>query len=194
MDRIFANKRPPPKPATPAPKPATPAPKPPTPKPPTPKPATPAPTPAPAPAPKPATPAPAPVTTAQTAALLTKQFTVNSDITTILNTALDTLLTNPEYQKQQISSELQQNLQEAQLNAQTAPLQLEKAKKYYYVYTQGRQYYNTMIETQLENQATQITQQLTNKFNEEVQNAQTMNAYFSANQINAENTIELYDE
>ena len=134
------------------------------------------------------------VSAAQTQALLTKQLAANSDITNILNTAIDTLLTSPEYQRQQRTSELQQNLQSAQLNSQTAPLQLENAKKYYYVYTQGRQYYNTMIENELQSKATQITQQLTDKFNEEVQNAKTMNSYFSASQINAENTIELYEE
>ena len=62
------------------------------------------------------------ISTDQTAALLTKQLTANGDISNILNTALETVMNNPEYQKQQITSELQQNLQAAQLNEQTAPL------------------------------------------------------------------------
>ena len=79
-------------------------------------------------------------------------------------------------------------------NEQTAPLQLQNAKKYYYVYTKGRQYYNGMMEKELEGAASKLTQELTTKFNEEVQIAKTMNSYFNISEINSENTIELYED
>lgn len=134
------------------------------------------------------------VSPAQIQALLSKQLTTNGDISTLLNTALETITSNPAYKRQQITSELQQNLNDAQYNAQTAPLQLQNAKKYYYVYTKGRQYYNGMLEKELEGAASQLTQELTAKFNEEVQIAKTMNSYFNISEINSENTIELYED
>lgn len=143
---------------------------------------------------KPTTNSSSTVSASQTQALLSKQLTTNGDISKLLNTALETITSNPAYQKQQITSELQQNLNNAQYNAQTAPLQLQNAKKYYYVYTKGRQYYNGMLEKELEGAASKITQQLTNKFNEEVQIAKTMNSYFNMNEINSENTVELYED
>jgi ABC-type multidrug transport system fused ATPase/permease subunit len=130
----------------------------------------------------------------QATALLTKQLMANGDINKLLNTVLETAVCGPECQKQQISDQLKQKLDDAQYNEQTAPLRLEKAKKYYYVYTKGRPYYDRMIEKELEEKGVSITKQIAEKFNEEVQNARAMNSFFNTSQLNSENTIELYNE
>ena len=130
----------------------------------------------------------------QSTALLTKQLMANGDINKLLNTVLETAICGPECQKQQISDQLKQKLDDAQYNEQTAPLRLEKAKKYYYVYTKGRPYYDTMIEKELEEKGVSMTKQIAEKFNEEVQNARAMNSFFNTSQLNSENTIELYNE
>jgi ABC-type multidrug transport system fused ATPase/permease subunit len=130
----------------------------------------------------------------QATALLTKQLMANGDISKLLNTVLDTAVCGPECQKQQISDQLKQKLDDAQYNEQTAPLRLEKAKKYYYVYTKGRPYYDKMIEKELEEKGVSMTKQIAEKFNEEVQNARAMNSFFNTSQLNSENTIELYNE
>jgi hypothetical protein len=64
----------------------------------------------------------------QATALLTKQLMANGDISKLLNTVLETAVCGPECQKQQISDQLKQKLDDAQYNEQTAPLRLEKAK------------------------------------------------------------------
>lgn len=130
----------------------------------------------------------------QATALLSKQLMANGDINNLLNTALENAMCGPECQKQQISDQLKQKLDDATFNEQTAPLRLEKAKKYYYVYTKGRPYYDTMIEKELEERGESIVKQIAEKFNEEVQNARTMNVFFNTSQLNSENTIELYNE
>lgn len=130
----------------------------------------------------------------QATALLSKQLMANGDITKLLNTALEVAVCGPECQKQQISDQLKQKLQDAEYNEQTAPLRLEKAKKYYYVYTKGRPYYDRMIEKELEEKGESMAQKIAKMFNEEVQNARAMNAFFNTSQLNSENTIELYNE
>lgn len=130
----------------------------------------------------------------QTAALLSKQLMANGDINKLLSSAMETVMCGPECQKQQISDQLKQKLDDAQYNEQTAPLRLEKAKKYYYVYTKGRPYYDRMIEKELDERGESVVQQIAEKFKEEVQNAKAMNSFFNTSQLNSENTIELYNE
>ena len=72
-------------------------------------------------------------------------------------------------------------------------LKLEQTKKNYYVYTEGRPYYDNMLEDELTQKANKMGSLLEQNFNEELTTATTMNAYFNTALINAENTMELLD-
>ena len=112
----------------------------------------------------------------------------------MLNKTLSAISYSPERQREQITNDLEQKYLNAQTNLQTAPLQLEETKKNYYIYKNGRPYYNDMLEKELKQKAAQITQEITNKFKEETDNAYTMNAYYNTDIINSQNTKELYEE
>lgn len=126
--------------------------------------------------------------------LLGNQMNTQSQLNDILNNAMAAIQVSPEAQRQQIQSDLQQKYLNAQTKMQTAPLELEKSKKDYYVFKSGETYYNTMMENELKQKAEQITQQIENKFSEETSNAKTMNSYYNTQLINSKNTNELYEE
>jgi hypothetical protein len=126
--------------------------------------------------------------------LLTKQMTTNTQINDMLNQTLAAITVSPQQQRNQTLDSLQQKYLDAQTNLQTAPLQLEASKKNYYVYKNGETSYNNMLENELEQKANLIRQQISNKFNEETNNAHIMNSYYNTEIINSANTIELYNE
>jgi len=126
--------------------------------------------------------------------LLSKQFDIKTQMNDMLNKTLSIVAYSPERQREQITNDLEQKYLNAQTNLQTAPLQVDETKKNYYIYKNGRPYYNDMLEKELKQKATQITQQISIKFKEEADNANTMNAYYNTDLINSENTKELYDE
>jgi len=128
--------------------------------------------------------------------LLSKQLTTNSSINNLIDNATKMVMCPPgsACEKQKISDELNRRYQDAQINEQVAPLRLANAKKYYYVYTEGRARYNDMLEKELQGKSELISKQIADKFNEEIQNANIMNTYFNITQVNSENTIELYED
>jgi hypothetical protein len=128
--------------------------------------------------------------------LLSKQMSANNKFNDFLSNASKMVSCGPgsECQKQEVSSALEQKYLDAQLNVDVGPLKLQTAKKNYYIYKDGRHSYNTMIEKELTQKANTITNVITEKFNEEIENANIMNSYYNTIQKNSENTIELYDE
>ena len=126
--------------------------------------------------------------------LLGKQFDTKTQLSDMLEKTLSVISYSPEKQREQITSDLEEKYLNAQTNLQTAPIQLEETKKNYYIYKNGRPYYNDMLEKELTVKANVISQQIASKFNEETENANTMNAYYNTDIINSQNTKELYDE
>jgi hypothetical protein len=128
--------------------------------------------------------------------LLSKQMTTTDSINNLINTASQLVLCGPgsECEKQQVSVELNRRLQEAEVNEKVAPLRLANAKRHFYTYTKGQHYYDDVLEKELQEKSSLITGQIADKFNEEIQNANTMNMFFNTSQLNSENTIELYEE
>ena len=135
-----------------------------------------------------------PVNTQNINNLMAKQTNTNTQINDMLNKSLAAITVSPEAQRQQTMDNLEQTYLAAQTNLQTAPVQLETSKKNYYVYKVGETNYNNIQEQELQQQANLITQQITNKFNEETNNAHLMNSYYNTEVINSANTIELYEE
>lgn len=126
--------------------------------------------------------------------LLGKQFDTKTQLSDMLEKTLSIISYSPEKQREQITSDLEQKYLNAQTNLQTAPIQLEQTKKNYYIYKNGRPYYNDMLEKELTIKANVISQKIASKFNEETENANAMNAYYNTDIINSQNTKDLYEE
>lgn len=128
--------------------------------------------------------------------LLSKQMDTNSSINSLIDNATKLIMCPPgsACEKENVSAELNRELQDAIINEQVAPLRLANAKRYYYTYTKGQSSYNGMLEKELQEKSRLITKQIADKFIEEIENAVTMNMFFNTSQINSENTVELYNE
>lgn len=134
------------------------------------------------------------VTKADCNELLSKQMKTNTQINDMLNKTLSAITVSPQEQRKKTLDGLHKKYLDAKTKLHTAPVELEASKKNYYTYKNGESSYNTMKENELQQEATLIAQQITNKFNEETNNAHIMNSYYNTEIINSANTIELYNE
>ena len=115
-------------------------------------------------------------------------------INALLQQSRSSLLCGPICQKQQTTEKLEQEYLDAQVNSQTAPIHLEETKKKYYTFSKGEAYYNELQEKDLQEKASSISNILSEKFNEQCINAETLNSYYNTNVINSGNTQELFNE
>jgi hypothetical protein len=126
--------------------------------------------------------------------LLQRQQISQDKINELLEKSSQAIMCGPTCQKLKVSEELKQRYLDAETNIQTAPIKLEQSKKNYYIYTEGRPYYDNMKEEELKKKADTISQTLAENFNNEVSSANTMNTYLNTALINSENTKELLKE
>jgi hypothetical protein len=124
--------------------------------------------------------------------LLKKQQISTEKLNSLLEQSLTTLSCGPTCQKAKIEKELKQKYQDAQTNIQTAPIQLETTKKNYYVFTEGKPFYDDMLEEELKKKAKTMGKMLAETFRDEIVNAKTMNAYYNTSLNNSDYTKELY--
>ena len=122
--------------------------------------------------------------------LLQNQQLNQDKINDLLNKSAEALLCGPDCQKMKITDELKQKYLDAETNIQIAPIKLEQTKKNYYVYKEGRPFYDNMLEEELKQKAEKISELLGESFNEEVSSANTMNQYLNTALINSEYTSE----
>ena len=125
--------------------------------------------------------------------LLKRQQISQDKINQLLETS-QALVCGPDCQKQKVSEELKQKYLGAQTNLQTAPINLENTRKNYYVFTEGRPFYDNMLEEELKQKAEQIAILLSENFNNEVKDANVMNIYLNTALINSKYTKELLQE
>lgn len=126
--------------------------------------------------------------------LLEKQQISQDKINELLNLSTEAITCGPECQKKKISDELKQKYLDAETNLETAPIKLEETKKNYYIYTEGRPYYDNMKEEELKLKAKQIAELLTNNFKDELTNSRTMNSYLNNALINSSHTEDLLND
>jgi len=131
-------------------------------------------------------------TTTDSENLLKKQQISTEKLNSLLEQSLNVLSCGPDCQKAKIEEELKKRYQDAQTNLQTAPDQLEKTKKNYYVFTEGKPFYDEMLEKELKKKAKIMGKMLADNFRDEITNAITMNAYYNTELINSDYTKELY--
>jgi hypothetical protein len=105
-----------------------------------------------------------------------------------------TSICGPSCQKTKVSQELEQKYLDAQTNMQTAPVNLESAKKNYYIFSKGRTEYNNINEKELQMKATQISETIEQNFNDGITNANTMNTLLNTALINSQHTIRLFKD
>jgi hypothetical protein len=126
--------------------------------------------------------------------LLQRQQISQDKINELLEKSSQAMLCGPTCQKLRVTDELKQKYLDAETNMQTAPLKLEQSKKNYYIFTEGRPYYDNMREEELKKKANMTSQLLAENFNDEISSANTMNTYLNTALINSENTKELLKE
>ena len=124
--------------------------------------------------------------------LLKKQQITTEKLNSLLEQSLSTISCGPDCQKEKIKQELKKRYQDAETNLQTAPVQLENTKKNYYVFTEGRPFYNEMLEKELKKKADVMGKMIADNFQEEIINAKTMNSYYNTQLNNSDYTKELY--
>jgi lipopolysaccharide export LptBFGC system permease protein LptF len=123
--------------------------------------------------------------------LLQQQQISQQNINELLEKSAEAITCGPTCQKLKVSDELKQKYLNAETNLQTAPINLEQTKKNYYVYTEGRPYYDNMKEEELKTKATTITELLAENFNGELSSALTMNTYLNTALTNSQYTKDL---
>ena len=124
--------------------------------------------------------------------LMKKQQASTEKLNALLEQSLTALSCGPDCQKIKVEGELKQKYMDAQTNLQTAPVQLETTKKNYYVFTEGKPYYDNMLEEELKKKASTMGKLLADNFHDEISNAQTMNSYYNTALTNSSYTKELY--
>lgn len=123
--------------------------------------------------------------------LLKNQKISQDKINELLNQSSEALLCGPTCQKIKVTDELRQKYIDAQTNVMTAPIELERTKKNYYVFTEGKSAYDNMLEEELIKKSETISQLLGDNFNNEVSSAKTMNDYLNIALINSSYTKDL---
>jgi len=130
----------------------------------------------------------------QTAKILENQRQTASMINSLIELSKENLLCGPDCQRNKTAKELEQKYISAQAEIKIAPVNLENAKKNYYIFTEGENTYNDMFEKELEKKAEQLGNLITENFNKEIEEAKLLNIYLNSDIINSLNTMELYND
>jgi hypothetical protein len=120
-----------------------------------------------------------------TNSLLQNQQINQDKINELLEKSAEALTCGPTCQKLKITEELKQKYLDAETNMQIAPTTLEQSKKNYYIYKEGRPFYDNMLEEELNKKSEKITHLLAHNFKEELSGALTMNKYLHTALINS---------
>jgi hypothetical protein len=105
-----------------------------------------------------------------------------------------TTMCGPSCQKEKVSQELEQKYLDAQTNIQLAPINLERARKNYYVFSKGRTEYDNINEQELQIKAKKIAETIKQNFNDGVDNANTMNTLLNTSIISSDHTVRLFED
>jgi hypothetical protein len=118
---------------------------------------------------------------------LIKAQETTAKINQLLEKSSQMIACGPICQKQKTSNDLKQKYLNAQTNLVTAPLQLDEAKRKYYVFTEGEPYYNRLVEEELQKEANELVNKLTDYINQIVYNAITINNLYNTTLLNSKN-------
>jgi hypothetical protein len=92
-----------------------------------------------------------------------------------------------------IENELRQQYDDAKINIDIAPKILEDTKKNYYIFKEGENYYNEILEKDLNNKANEFINSIMEKFNKQISNIEILNKYMISSMENSQNIKDLYE-
>jgi len=122
---------------------------------------------------------------------MANNFNINN-FNNFLQQAQETLMCDSQCQQQKKAQQLQQAYENAQVNLQTAPGQVDTTQKEYITFTQGNAAYSQMHNQDLTQKAQQIVSMYSTNFNNEAQEAKNNVATYSGLLNNYNNVYELY--
>ena len=121
-------------------------------------------------------------------------FDTTNKINDLVSQASQTISCGPSCQKQNVANQLQQKYLDSENAVSTGQQRLDENRKNYYVFTQGRTSYETMLEGELQQKAQDISNEISAQFMKLIQQAKLYNTYYNTEILNLQNTTELYNE
>lgn len=122
---------------------------------------------------------------------MANNFNINN-FNSFIQKAQATLMCDSQCQQQKKAQQLQQAYENAQINLQTAPGQVDTTQKEYVTFTQGTAAYSQMHNQKLTETAQQIVSMYSTNFNNEAQQAKNEVATYSGLLNNYNNVYDLY--
>jgi len=112
----------------------------------------------------------------------------------LLQQSQKAMLCGPDCQKAEAAQTLQQKYLDAQVNLQTAPIQLQQAAKKYITYTQGQAGYDDYINSELQTKADAIIETLKKSFTDSINSAKILSNTYSTQIINSQYASQMYEK
>lgn len=117
-----------------------------------------------------------------------------SNFNSFIKAASQQIACGPECQRQKTTEELKKTYLNAESNLTLAKPQYDNAKKNYYVYVDGENRYNQMIEQEYSNDANKITNEYKNKYNDEIYKIKSLLVTYDGVLVSFRNVIDLYTQ
>lgn len=121
-----------------------------------------------------------------------QQAQTTAQLSAMLTQASQSLTCGPDCQKAKTNASLAQKLEDAKVNIQTAPSQLQQAQKNYYTATQGVAGYRAFQTNTLTKDADAKVVEMTTAFNANLDECNELNNLLKTNAQNYQNSLELY--
>lgn len=112
----------------------------------------------------------------------------------LLQQSQKAMLCGPDCQKSEAAKTLQQKYLDAQVNLQTAPVQLQQAAKKYITYTQGEAGYDDYLNKELQTKADAIIATLKKSFTDSINSARTLSNTYSTQIINSQYANQMHEK
>ena len=116
----------------------------------------------------------------------------NAQLSAMLTQASQSLMCGPDCQKQKNDATLGQKLQDAQINVQSAPVQLKQAEKNYYTAVKGVAGYTEFQNATLTKDADNKIKDMTTTFNKNWNEENDLNEQLKMTSLNYQHSEELY--
>jgi len=130
----------------------------------------------------------------QNAQLEKLQQQITDQLSQTLGTSITALTCGPTCQRENKINELRQKYLDAQTNKLTAPQQVVNAEKDYYTFAEGTAAYDTIRTKELQDQANKLGGLMQENFIDEIYNIELLIKMYNIMLIDADNTLELYND
>lgn len=125
--------------------------------------------------------------------LIKQQTKTTKELNNLLNKTNNIISCGPECQRTKILDDLYSKYINSETNLKTAPSVYENSRKNYYVYKEGSNYYNDLLEKELNSKAESIALNLDNEFNKQIKSSKSLNTLYETSVLNSESNFEYYN-